>query len=109
MGRKPTGPAALSHAERQANYRRRQEEERRKQLEAKGLPALPVVASMPGTRRWRALAEQAAVLLEQLHGEMETYWDDRSESWQDSERGQALREVVDGLPELVDQVRGLEL
>jgi hypothetical protein len=44
-----------SAAERQAAYRRRQAAARHSQLEARSLPPLPSLPTVPGHARWEAL------------------------------------------------------
>jgi hypothetical protein len=69
-----------SVAERQAAYRKRQEEARRHALEQRGLPALPTIATLPGTTRWQAAIRAAELLMEQVSEEMAAYYQERSES-----------------------------
>jgi hypothetical protein len=95
----PTPRRYASQAERQAAYRRRQAEVRRKEQEAKGLPALPAVASIPGHARWQALLGQAELLLRTVQEEMQEYYDGRSESWQEAERGEVFRERLQAVQE----------
>jgi hypothetical protein len=88
-----------SNAARQAAYRRRVADQRRAALADKGLPALPGVAAIPGHARWRALIEQAHVLLATVQGEMAEYYADRSERWQESERGEGFQERLQRVEE----------
>lgn len=71
----------------QAAYRRRAAEARKKELTAKGVPPLPGVATIPGHLRWQALTRQASMLLQTVQEEMQDYYDRRSDSWQESDRG----------------------
>jgi hypothetical protein len=96
-----------SHAHRQAAYRRRCEEARRQLLQEKGLPALPAIATMPGTPRWRQAIANAVNLLTMVGDEMEAYFDDRLEEWQESERGDTFRDRIDALCEARDMVADL--
>ena len=98
-----------SHAHRQAAYHRRCQEARRKQLQEKGLPALPALPAMPGTARWKQAIDNATELLSIVGTEMETYFDDRSEQWQEGDRGQAFRERLDALYEARDTVAELTI
>jgi hypothetical protein len=86
---------------RQAAYRRRQASARQAERTQKGLPALPTLSSVPGTARWRAAIAHAAALLTTVKDEMLAYFDDRSETWQDSERGAAHQERIDALEEVL--------
>jgi hypothetical protein len=57
--------------------------------------SLPAVPSIPGHRRWKAILKQAAILVERAAAEMETYFDQRSEQWQDSQQAEAFTEIMD--------------
>lgn len=96
----PTPRQYTNHAERQAAYRARLAAARKQEQETKGLPALPPVASLPGVARWQALSRQAVLLLDRAQEEMQAYYDQRSERWQESERGEAFLERLDALQEL---------
>jgi hypothetical protein len=88
------------HAARQRAYRARQAAARREELQAKGLPAAPPIATLPSRTRWQALVAQARLALETARDEMQTYYDDRSAAWQEGERAATLQEHLD----LLDQV-----
>ena len=97
-----------SAARRQAAFRVRREQARQAELAAKGLPALPVISSMPGWPRWNASFMVAQELIACNLSEMQDYYDDRSESWQESERGEDHQEriasveaVLEALGELI--------
>jgi hypothetical protein len=96
-----------SNAERQAAYRRRAADQRRAELAGKGLPALPGVAAIPGHVRWRALIEQAQLLLATVQAEMGEYYGDRSERWQESERGAGFQERLQRVEEAAQLVEEL--
>lgn len=93
-----------SNAARQAAYRRRVADQRRAELAVKGMPALPGVAAIPGYPRWRALITQAHVLLETVQQEMAEYAAARSESWQESARGEGFQERLQRVEEAAQQV-----
>ena len=103
----PTPRRYASHAERQAAYRRRVAAARQQELQSKGMPPLPRVPALPGTRRWVAMSGQALVLLQAVQEEMEEYADQRSEQWQESERGEAMAERLQALQEAIAAVEGL--
>lgn len=90
-----------SHAARQAVYRKRQEEARSVALRQKGLPPMPAIPSMPGAKRWNAAVRMAQALLEQTADEMRYYYDERSEEWQEGERGDEHQERLDALDSLI--------
>jgi len=77
-----------SHAARQAAYRLRCRQARANEQAQRGLPALPSVPTLPGTARWQAALSSAQLLLETVQAEMQAYFDERSEAWQEGERGQ---------------------
>jgi len=43
---------------------------------------------MPGTSRWNAALKMAHALIEEVVSQMQDYFDERSESWQEGERGE---------------------
>jgi hypothetical protein len=81
-------------AARQAAYRARREQALRDQAKERGLPALPPLPTLPGTARWNAALALAYRLVEEVGEQMQTYFDDRSPSWQESERA---RDFMDRL------------
>jgi hypothetical protein len=95
----PTARRYADAAKRQAAYRRRQAEARTRALTTRGVPALPGVATIPGHPRWEALTRQADLLLRTTLEEMQAYYDQRSESWQESERGAEFLERVQAIEE----------
>lgn len=97
----------VSPAARQAAYRSRREQARQGELAAKGLPSLPVISSMPGWARWNASFQAAHELLADILGEMQDYYEDRSESWQESDRGDAHQEKVASVEAVVDALSDL--
>ena len=96
-----------NQAARQAAYRQRRAEARRRELEAKGMPSLPAVATLPGHARWQALTRQALLLLQTVQEERQAYYDQRSERWQESERGAAFLEGLQAVEEARDAVEAL--
>jgi hypothetical protein len=77
-----------SAAARQAAFRVRREQARQADLARKGLPALPPISSMPGWPRWKASFQAAQQLMAASLSEMQDYFDERSETWQESLRGE---------------------
>jgi hypothetical protein len=98
-----------SHAERQAAYRRRCAAARERQLKEKGLPSLPSISTIPGTNRWRQAIQSATDLLGSVVTEMEEYFDDRSEPWQDGDRGERFHECLDAVTDARDAVADLTI
>lgn len=91
-----------SHAQRQAAYRQRTAQDIAAQLQAKGLPALPAAGNKRGEARWRTLLTQAHWALQTVATEMQDYFDQRTETWQESERGESFQERQDEVQELCD-------
>ena len=91
-----------SPSHRQAAYRARLQTARRLQLESQGLPALPAISTMPGVARWNTALLHAAQILSTVQSEMESYFDDRTELWQESERGVLHLERMSAVEALVD-------
>jgi hypothetical protein len=88
---------ALTAAEKQRAYR-----DRLKQRATGELPAAPILINMAPERRWKALQEQARHALQTMLDEMEAYQGERSEAWQESDKGEAFQERVDAVTELLD-------
>ena len=94
--------AALRQAAlRQAAWRKRQAEALEAALAAKGLPASPPISTLPGTARWKAQQVLVLTTLEAMRAEMQSYFDDRTERWQDGERGEAMTERLEQLDDLI--------
>jgi hypothetical protein len=51
------------------------------------------------------MRSQALSLLEQMSLEMQSYFDQRSDAWQDSGRGEAFTEAMDTLGQIADDLR----
>jgi Tfp pilus assembly protein PilN len=94
-------------AERQAAYRRRCEQARQATLAATGLPGLPTIPTVPGRSRWDALVTTAQELIASRLHEMQEYYDDRSERWQESERGQEYQEQIDSTEAVLEALGDL--
>jgi hypothetical protein len=105
----PQSRIYASDAARQAAFRQRAQRARLEELAAKGLPALPRVTSLPGTVRWRALLEQAQTLLETAATEMQDYWDDRSEAWQEGDRAEQMAENIDTIQQIAGSIGEVEI
>ena len=96
-----------SAAARQAAYRARCEQARKEQLRQQGLPPLPTITTLPGVSRWKAALTAAHTLLLQVNTEMQDYFDARSQSWQESERGEAFTERQQAVEALADELQSL--
>jgi hypothetical protein len=96
----PTPKRYPNPAARQAAYRHRQAAARHQACLAPGVPPGADLPTLPGPRRWRRLTQQSARLLEMVAAEMHEYYDQRSERWQESERGEAFLERLQEVEEL---------
>lgn len=95
-------------AMRQQQFRRRQADARRAEQQAKGLPALPPIPTIPGNARWGAMIEQARTLICEAALEMQSYHDNRSERRQDSDKAQDLLARLEHLQDTMDQLQEVE-
>ncbi len=87
-----------SHAERQAAYRKRRQEELGEHLKRKGLPPLPrAKTNVAGHTRWQASMSMVEAQMMRVEAEMEAYYDDRSERWQQGERAEAFEQKLTDL------------
>jgi hypothetical protein len=90
-------------AARQQRFRQRQQEARRREQAAKGLPALPAIATLPGYNRWRSSLEAAHALVVTVQEEMASYYDARSEVWQEGDAGMLFQERQEAVEALLSQ------
>lgn len=88
-----------TRAEQQAAYRQRRAVSEQKLLAQKGLPPLPAIPTLPGHARWNAMIQQAHTLLFMAAEEMQTYYDDRSEPWQQGQKAEELLAKLEHLQE----------
>jgi len=95
----PTPRKYKSGAERQVAYRLRC-----KEREATLSYPLPLT---PGRKRWRAMLGRTLHLIEQAHEEMQDYYDGKSETWQDSERGEAFAETMEAVADIASQIEDI--
>ena len=90
------------NATKQRAYRARQADARRSEQEAKGLPPAPPVPTLPSRARWQALLTHARLALETTRDEMQSYYDARSETWQEGDRAAALLEQIENLEQALE-------
>ena len=93
-------PAARKYenaADRQAAYRARRK--------TRGDSATSAAAAGSVYRRWEAMQRQALSILEQVTSEMEVYFDQRSEAWRDSDRGETFAEMMESLADVVEAAK----
>ena len=95
------------NAAKQRAYRARQAQARCAEQHAKGLPPAPPLPTLPSSARWQALLTQARLALETAHDEMQAYYDERSEAWQQGERAATLVEQIDQLEAVLNDLEAL--
>jgi len=88
-------------ASRQRVYRQRQ---KAASSLGPGIPHPAAIRAMPSHSRWKALQDRARVLLAAVVSEMESYQEDRSDEWQESEKAIAFEERLDQVREALDAV-----
>jgi hypothetical protein len=93
---------------RQAAYRLRQANARRQELADRGLPSFPSLPTMPGTARWNGAIQRCVALLTLVCAEMTDYYEERSETWQESDRGMAHEERAEALSDLLTNLEDLK-
>ena len=103
----PTPRRYDNHAQRQAAYRHRAAAAQQQQWAVQRLPPPPPIPTMPGWRRWEALNRHILQLLQAVQEEMQAYYEERSEAWQESERGEAFLERLQAQEEVVTAAEGL--
>ena len=103
----PTEKQRLQTAARQQRFRERRQEARRREQEAKGLPPLPAIPTLPGTHRWRAALRSAQALVAQVSEEMKQYAGDRSEAWQESDNAESFAERQGEVDDVLSQLDDL--
>jgi hypothetical protein len=84
-----------SNAERQSAYRARRSSE---------TTIIGTAPPTPGYRRWGIMIRQARTLFETITNEMAAYYEERSESWKDSERGENFTERLESIEEMVNLI-----
>lgn len=100
----PQAKRYRSRAEQQAAYRKRQVVAQHELLARKGLPPTKAIPTMPSRARWTAMVEQAQQFLTLAADEMQSYHDDRSEQWQESEMAEQMLSNIEVLTNAADQL-----
>ena len=96
-------------AVRQQRFRERQEQARRREQQEKGLPQMPAITTIPGHARWRAAFVWAHALLTRVHAEMQSYYDARSDAWQEGEAGEQFVERQEAVEAVLSALEDLTL
>jgi len=59
-------------------------------------------------KRWTDLLNQATEALTTRRDEMQEYFDERSESWQEGEKGAEFQERIDALDSILEELSDLD-
>lgn len=86
-----------NQADKQRAYRERQKQARIAEQQAKGFPVRPTLPTVPALPRWKALIESSREQIEIVRDEMQIYFDERSEKWQESEKGEEHQNRMESL------------
>jgi uncharacterized membrane protein YccC len=98
-------PTDKTNTERQRTYRQRQKEARAAAI-VNGAPAAPAIPTMPSRARWAAMYEQATEAVQTMHNEMQEYYDERSEDWQESDKGDEFMGRMEGVETILLEMSG---
>jgi hypothetical protein len=90
----PAPKKYANSAQRQAAYRSRCKERTE--------PPQTALATGAAYRRWEKMRKQALDLLNQVAAEMEIYHDQRSETWQESERAEEFNELMESISDTAE-------
>lgn len=93
----PTPRKHASHAARQAAYRQRLAQASQHTPDDTLTSGIHAIGGLTSYRRWAHIAGLAVRLLDDMHTDMFSYSQERSDRWQKSERGEALEEHMDNL------------
>jgi hypothetical protein len=103
----PTPRKHTNQAQRQRAYIQRQKAAQIAVLAAKNMPAASAIPTMPSQARWKALQQQAQIALETLQAEMEDYRDERSDQWQEGEKGEAFQDTLNRIAEALQAIQDI--
>ena len=95
-------------AMRQRAYRQRKESARIEQIKAKGIPSAAAISTMPSSARWSALIQHAEQALRTVKDEMEAYQGDRSQAWQESDKGEEFQDKLNRVEDALSLVEDIE-
>jgi hypothetical protein len=102
----PQARQYADNAAKQRAYRARHTHAHEEERRAKGLPPRAPLPTMPSRARWDGLGAQARQVLALARDEMQTYYDDRSEAWHESDRAAAFLEHLDHVQTVLDDLDG---
>ncbi len=67
------------------------------------------MSNLPNTSHWRSLKESARQTLEKLQKEMQDYFDERSDKWQESDKGFDFEETLDELASVISDLELIDI
>jgi hypothetical protein len=100
----PTPRQHTDNAAKQRAYRKRQATARTAELQAKGLPNTAPIPTMPSEARWTAATTHAYETLNTVLAERQAYYNERSEQWQESDKGDEFQRRIDALESIVSDL-----
>jgi hypothetical protein len=71
------------------------------------LPDRSALSTVPSEKRWRALVESAHDGISTVNEEMDDYGSQRSDAWQQSERGERFTERMLAISDMVEALESL--
>lgn len=104
----PTPKVYESTAERMRAYRLRKKQAAGSELDVAGVGASASLGTAARYAHWNALIKSAQAALQTAHDQMEAYFADRSDRWQESDRGEQFQERIDSLENLLEDLAALE-
>ncbi len=99
----PTPKQYESNADRQKAFRERQKAARDTAI-SQGGPKGAAVPTMPSNARWNTLISQARAALDTCRAEMQEYYDERSEQWQEGEKAEAMQQRIGQLESIIGEL-----
>jgi hypothetical protein len=69
-----------------------------------GIPLPAAILAMPSHPRWKKMQDKAKALLAEVASEMESYRDDRSDQWHESEKAIAFEEHLERVQEALQAI-----
>lgn len=72
------------------------------------MPDLPPISTMPGEKRWWTMLCEATALVQMVLDEREAYYGDRSEEWQESDKGETFQERTTTVQEALDALEAID-
>jgi hypothetical protein len=100
-------PTPRKHENASAKQRAYRERQITRRLEG-SRPGKRFGSHRAATARCKTVQAQTLELLCSLKEELQAYWDDRSETWQESERGEAFQNLIEQVEEACSSVENIQ-